>query len=161
MGFFKRSRRTEGKSSESGDVRRTGRKVSDEGTTVFAFKANTSEAGMFSAFQGGVVVASMDLEARIRKEARDPQASVVVMEPGDWDAPSIRSWTQPDIVAAFPAVVKGASAALFRAFGMGPLGPSQMTDAGDGAMPSPLGHVLFLFSIPGQFEWVRDDEART
>lgn len=152
MGLFKRNRAT--------DVRRAGRKVSAEGTTIFALKANTSGGGLFSAFQGGVVITSTgpskDLEARIRKEARDPKAEVVVVEPSDWDPPAIPSLTQTDIAEAYPHVVRGASSVLSRAFGIGPLKPSQMTDHGMGAMPSPMGHVLFLFAIPGRFEWAGD-----
>ena len=158
MKLFKRSRKSEGESSETADGRRSGRKVSDEGTTIFAFKAYTSEAAAFSTFGNTVALGAKDPTARIRKEAGKPKANVVVVEPSDWDAPSISSLAQPDIVAAFPRVATEASAALSRAFGVGPLGSSQLVDHGVGAMPHPAGHILFLFAIPGQYEWAGEGE---
>jgi len=137
---------------------RQGRKVSDEGTTLFAFKAYTPEgaagAGAVGAGQR-VISLQSDPAAHIRREARNPEANVVILEPGDWDAPTIPSLAQSDIVAAFPSVVDGASAALQRAFGAGPFGRS-LIDRGVGAMPHPRGHVLFVFAIPGRYEWVGD-----
>jgi hypothetical protein len=161
MGLFSRSRKKETKPTESAPAQRTGKRVSEQGTTVFAFRAYTPEAAGGALIGVNAGLSETDLGERIRREARQPKASVVVVEPSDWRAPRIASLSQTDIVAAFPDVVKNGSAALHQSFGVGPLDSSRMLASGVGAMPHPLGHVLFLFVIPGQYEWAAGNEPTT
>ena len=94
MGFVKRFLKREGGSKSAGR-RSKGKKISDDGTTVFAFKAYTPEAAAF-ALPAQVISTSPagGLEERIRSEAHNPRANVIVLEPGEWDAPGLGSLSQ-------------------------------------------------------------------
>ena len=152
MGIFKRIMKREG-GSESAGKRSKGKKVSDDGMTVFAFKAYTPEAAAFAVASRVISTSSAgDLEERIRREARNPGADVIVLEPGEWDAPSPGSLDQADIVAVYPKAANSACKTLSKQYGVAGLTPEEMPDRGAGAMPHPAGHVLFLFAIPGRFE---------
>jgi len=121
-----------------------------QGTTVFALKALTPEAGAFAAFGRMITINSADLNENIRREARCPEAEVRLLEPRDWNAPQIPGLTQNHVIGAYPLVVARASEALTKLLGVDGLDPQGLTGMGAGAMPHPSGHILFLFRIPGQ-----------
>ncbi|RME43069.1 MAG: hypothetical protein D6791_16330 [Chloroflexi bacterium] len=122
--------------------------VAGEGTTVFAFKALTSEASAFAGFGRVMSVSPGDLDAKIRREARCPDATVKLLEPDEWNAPQIASLSQSDIIAAYPQVLARACETLIGQFGV-KCTPQSLSAMGAGAMPHPTGHVLFLFKVPG------------
>lgn len=123
--------------------------ITGESTTVFAFKAFTSEAAAFALFSNMVILSSENLEARIRREVQCPDAQVIVLEPTEWNAPQIASLSQSSIIDAFPVVLARACETLNKRFGI-KCTPQSLITMGAGAMTHPTGYVLFLFKIPGR-----------
>ena len=122
--------------------------IANEGNTVFAFKALTPEAAAMGAFRNVVWLTSGPSEAdQIRQMARCPDAHIVLLEPGEWNAPEVRGLSAKDIADPFPLVCQRACETLSGRFGITDYISTSLPMAG--AMPHPRGFVLYLFTIPG------------